>query len=308
MTGNKKILLTGATGFIGSHIAAQMLKLGHLVIATKRNNSNLHKCKEFSDQIIWINTDDENWDTKLAKLKPEIVIHAAWEGVKSEDRNNWDLQMANFKFTTKFFNASIEAGVKKIVSLGSQAEYGIFSERITEQYNPLPADAYGATKLHTCNYLRLLCQQKAIQWYWLRVFSVFGPGENDSWLLPQVMRSLRNGKAINLTKGEQKYDYMYINDFVRNLINIIDKNDSTSSGVYNFCSGTSIKLKDFLFQLANILDVSSDLLRFGTLPYRCQQSMNMEGDCSKFISTFGNLYATNIEQSLTETIDFYKNK
>jgi len=294
MSGNKKILLTGATGFIGSHIARRLVKSGFTVIATKREQSDLWRCKDFSNKIIWLNTNKENWQRTILRQNPEILIHAAWEGINTKDRDNWDLQKSNFEFSTNIFNTALYAGAKKIIALGSQAEYGIFSERITEQYLPRPADAYGATKLHTCNY-----------WYWLRVFSVFGPGENDSWLIPQVIKSLGDKRPIDLTEGKQFYDYMYINDFTENLMKIIDCKDNTTSDIYNFGSGSSIQLKELLIKLASILNVSGDLLKFGAIPYHSVQSMCMECNCAKFVSVFGKLYSTKLEQALKETVDYY---
>jgi nucleoside-diphosphate-sugar epimerase len=306
MIGNKRVLLTGASGFIGSHIATQLVESGFQVIATKRDHSDLKRCKNIHDSILWINTNDANWEQEVIQQNPEILIHTAWEGVKAEDRNNWDIQVKNFEFSSFFFKIAIESGVNKIITLGSQAEYGTISGGINEQFIPRPVDAYGAYKLHTCNYLRIMSQQHKINWYWLRVFSVFGPNDNELWLLPKVIKSLLKNEPINLTKCEQRYDYLYSKDFTFNLMKVVNSNSIESSGIYNFSSGTAIKLKDLLISLSKIIGVSEELLKFGAIPYRSIQSMHIEGDCTKFNSVFGNIEITNIEQALTQTVNYYK--
>jgi nucleoside-diphosphate-sugar epimerase len=306
MTGNR-VLLTGATGFIGSHFAHHLINAGYKIIATKREQSDFSRVQDIRNEIIWINTNHENWDKKIIENRPDILIHTAWEGVKASDRNDWKLQSGNYDFSMHLFNLCIEGGVKKVIALGSQDEYGIYSGRINELYLPQPADAYGTAKLSTSHYMRIICQGKNIPWYWLRVFSVFGPDENPSWLLPQVIRSLTLNKPIALTPGEQSYDFMYISDFIQNVSLILNKSDN-NSGIYNLGSGEAISIKALLSKLPKLLSVSENLLQFGKIPYRQVQSMHMESDSEKFRKEFGRIIARDIDSALNETVEYYKNR
>jgi len=295
-----KVLITGANGFIGSHLTRQLVKEKFEVFATKRNNSNLIRCNDYAESIQWINTDQKDWTDKVKQIKPQILIHTAWDGVSVKDRNNWELQLLNFSFSKQLFGSVLFDNDCKIIVLGSQAEYGAYSGRISEDYLPQPADAYGSIKLLTLHYLQSI-EKEGEPWCWLRIFSVFGPGENQSWLIPQVIKHLTNNESIDLTKGEQSYDYLYIEDFVLNFMKLFYL-ENKKFGIYNFCSGKAIKIKELLVLIAKALGKSENLLNFGAIPYRQVQSMYMEGDNTKFCETFGKLSLKNVEQSIRDYI------
>jgi nucleoside-diphosphate-sugar epimerase len=148
------ILLTGATGFIGSHIAKSLIKEGHTVYATCRNNSNYNKCNDLINKIQWLNQDKKDWEKELYNVQLDILIHAAWTGITSSERNDWFLQLSNFEYSKFVIDLSIRLGVKKIICLGSQAEYGLYDYKVTEEHTPMPTDSYGAIKLLTLYYLQ----------------------------------------------------------------------------------------------------------------------------------------------------------
>lgn len=301
-----KVLITGVNGFIGSHLTRQLSKEKFEVFATKRNNSNLIRCNDYAESIQWINTDQKDWDKKIRQIKPQILIHTAWGGVSAKDRNNWELQLSNFSFSKQLFDSVLFNNDCKIIVLGSQAEYGLYNERISEEYLPQPTDAYGAVKLLTLFYLQSM--KKMVEpWYWLRVFSVFGAGENSSWLIPQVIKNLKNNESIDLTGGEQWYDYLYIDDFVCNFMKIIVA-ERKNSGVYNFCSGEAIHLKKLLLLISKFCKVPENLLHFGAIPYRQNQSMFMEGNNTKFCKVFGTITTRSIEKAIQDYIENYNLK
>lgn len=305
MTGNNKVLITGATGFIGSNLAKKLVLDGHEVFATRRVSSSMGKCHDFAQEVNWINVEESEWTNSVHKIKPDILIHSAWQGLREIDRKNWELQMANFEFSKLLIDTAIESGVKKIIALGSQAEYGTSSVPYTESNVPSPIDAYGSVKLLTSSYLNISCREQNIPWYWLRVFSVFGPGEDNEWLIPQVMAKLSTNQEIQLTAGKQAYDYLYIDDLVSGILMVLN-NSSDSRGIYNMCSGKTVEIRELLTTLADLLNVQPDLLKFGTIPYREHQNMYIAGDCTRFEAEFGQLATLSMERSLTEMVNQYK--
>ena len=250
--------------------------------------------------------DDDNWINSIQQIAPDILIHSAWQGINEADRKNWEIQFSNFEFSRLLFDITIDRGVSEIIAIGSQAEYGISSSPCSEEMVPSPVDAYGLLKLLTCNYLNIRCQQKRIPWYWLRVFSVFGPGENTEWLIPQVIIKLLNNQEILLTEGRQQYDYLYIDDLTAGIKKII-QHEVDFPGIYNICSGKPVEIRKLLVTLAGMMDAPSELLKFGALPYRDQQNMFIVGDCGKFKSKYGEIESHSLLQSLSKTLNHYKN-
>jgi nucleoside-diphosphate-sugar epimerase len=217
-----KILLTGATGFIGSNIAEKLLECHYEVYATHRYTSSFEKCTHFKDEINWINTETSDWKGLIKEIKPVQLIHCAWNGIELEDRNNWEIQLRNFWLSKEYFDLAKECGVRKVISLGSQAEYGTYDFLVNEETLPRPDNAYGSVKTLTANYLRNLFENTATEWYWILIFSVFGEGENEGWLIPTVISKLLKNETVPLTSCEQQYNYLYIKDLVAQILSVIN--------------------------------------------------------------------------------------
>ena len=302
-----KILLTGATGFIGSNIAKGLLKQGFEVCATYRTTSSFEKCIQFKDRICWIPADAKDWKEQIKTIKPDQLIHLAWAGTGAENRNNWEIQIRNFWLSKDYFDLAKECGIKKIIALGSQAEYGTFGFPATEMCVPMPNDAYGAAKTLTAHYLRNLFDNSPAEWYWIRVYSVFGEADNAKWVIPSVITKLLKNESVQLTSCQQEYNYLYIGDFVNQLLSLI-KCQENKSGIYNLCNSESIVLKDLLIKIAEKMNVSEDLLRFDELPQRSDQNMLISGDNKKFITAFiqSGYNVIGLDKGLQRTIDYYK--
>lgn len=281
----KRILITGVTGFLGSNIARRLIQDGFELIATKRTTSRFDKCQDIANDIIWIDVEKNDWKDNIRAQEPDMLIHTAWGGVSADDRSNWSLQLLNFSFSKELFDLAVSINIKRILSLGSQAEYGCQSSRLSEDALPIPEDAYASVKLLSLYYLRQLSIQNNVQWNWIRVFSVFGKGENENWLIPSVLNKLRKGEPVELTEGLQRYDYLHIDDFLDCIEKMISIT-SPRSGIYNICSGVSISIRELLLKMADLLGVSKDLLKFGTIPYRSKQNMLIEGSNMKFKESF----------------------
>ena len=304
-----KTWVTGATGFIGSNIAKHLIDQGNSVIATHRNSSNFEKCNDFADRIEWVNTDKSDWEANIINSKPDILIHTAWGGIDASQRNDWGIQLENFEFSRLYFDLAKKATIKKVVALGSQAEYGNKKYAAKEEDELVPEDAYGAVKILTTNYLRAIFNASDTTWYWIRIYSLFGENENPNWLIPSTVSRILKNETINLTACEQIYNYLYIGDFLNYFDKIIN-DEKRRGGVYNICNSDSIRLKDFLMMTCNTLNADDKLLNFGALPYRPNQNMKMMGNNSKFTETFeiNESELLGMREGMKRTINYHKQK
>lgn len=302
----KTVLITGGTGFLGSHIIEELLSQKYEVIALKRSSSNLSRCMNFVDKVRWICCDNiEDAEQEILNSHANLLIHAAWNGVKASDRDNWVEQEKNLSFLSALLEIVKKANITKIIALGSQAEYGNFEGVIDETHNCNPNSAYGANKVCASTIIKSFAEQNNISWYWIRIFSVYGPREERNWLIPATINNLLNLETMNLTPCEQRYDYLYTKDFANGILSVV--NDGASkSGIYNMSSGQSIKIKDILTYIENKIAPKKNLLKIGALPYRLNQVMYMEGNSDKFFKAFNFIPTYNITQGLDETINYYK--
>ena len=301
---SKTILLTGITGFLGSNLLEALLAENYTIIGLKRSASDVWRIKEFlnNSKLKLVDIDKVKLDNIFAQEHIDILIHSAWGGVKTDDRNSLIVQLENFDFALRLFNLAIKAGVNKIISLGSQAEYGHYEGRVDENYPCNPVDAYGMAKIFAGRSLQTLSEQSNTKWFWVRLFSLFGPKEDCKWLLPFAINKMLNNEDIDLTNCEQRYDYLFVKDFCKGIIMLLN---SEKSGVYNLSSNNSIQLKEILLMIKENLN-SKSKLNFGALDYRKNQVMHVEGDSTKLYKEI-NIAISPFLESLSETTKYYKN-
>ena len=235
-------MLTGATGFIGSYLAEALVAQGYEVAATRRGQSDPWRVAAVDSQLTWINLDTSDWEQQLLAWQAEYFVHSAWLGVGVGQRDDWQSQLINLTFTMQLLQLLAQGPLKKVVILGSQAEYGAFDGRIDETYPTRPTAAYGAVKLATLSLVQAYCQANGLEWYWLRVFAVFGPREDNHWFVSFVAGSLLRRESPNLTGCEQRYDYLFAPDLARAIVQTLPAATGLS-GIYNIGANHATSLK-----------------------------------------------------------------
>lgn len=299
-----KIFLTGITGFLGSNIAEFLAENGHEIIAIHRSTSSRELCGAFGDKVKWINTDEINWEETVINAKPEVIIHAAWLGVTHEERDSWESQLLNLDFLKTILFIAQKCGSKQFISLGSQAEYGAFEGKIDESQACKPYHAYGCVKKVCAELVKQFCTYHHIKWYWLRLFSFFGKGESERWLIPSLVKNIMTTDHMDFTAGEQKYSYLYVKDLAYAISLIIEKEGL--SDIYNISGSSLLTLRNLIEKIRDNLSPGFQL-NFGKLPYRQNQPMLMQGDSAKFIKEFGVFEVSDFDVSLNSTIESLKN-
>jgi len=298
-----RILITGATGFLGSEIAAGIGKDNEL-IALKRRNSDLSRWTDAGLQPTCIDLEGD-WKSEAINWKPDIIVHSAWIGVEATERDDWGTQIKNIQFLSDILDVAAKSNVKKLISMGSQAEYGYIDTVVKENAPLEPNTAYGAIKVAASQIVKTFCIQHNIDWYWLRLFSFFGEGESENWLIPSVIKKMLNEEEVNMTEGKQQYAYLYVKDLSVAVQQIIKT--TGNSGIYNISSGAAITLKALVENIRELLGVKSRL-NFGAIPYRQGQSMLIQGDATKFNELIGTFEKTTFDTALMDTVNYYQTK
>lgn len=301
-----KVLITGITGFLGSHIAENLVSNDIAVIGLKRKGSNIWRCQDFANKIHWVDIDDEGlFKEELKRHSFDTIIHGAWIGVESNDRDNWIVQSKNIPFLVELLDVAKEVGTEKFIFLGSQAEYGNIDGKISEEDKTQALNAYGSIKLACLEIVMTFCNTNDINWIWLRLFSLFGERENKNWLIPSLIQSMVNKNQMDFTPGEQKYAYLYVKDFALLMNKLLVM--SIQSGIYNISSNKTRTIKSLIEDIRNSVNPNF-VLNFGALKYRNNQSMHMEGDILKLSSQIGEIEFTDYTIALQNTIKYYLKK
>lgn len=260
-----RIIITGATGFIGVPLVKKFTEQKHEVYAVVRPNSpNLPRIQNIAGVRI-VPLDVHNIAELPSYVKEaDCLIHTAWEGIRGGARMDEKIQQHNFECSMQAAKAAQTIGCYKFVGIGSQAEYGTTGEKISEETPENPTTEYGKMKLKTYRTLREQYGNANMKILWGRVFSAYGPGDTPTSLIETCVQAMQENKELLLTECVQDWNYVYIDDVVEAIYRLTITKEC--EGIYNIASKDNRSLKDYVLELKKILR-SDSRIRFGAIPY-----------------------------------------
>lgn len=296
-----RLFITGATGFLGYNIVLHAVSLRHDILCLRRSTSHSLFDKETEKVIRWVNIDNPNWKQVVTDYSPDVLIHCAWGGVRGSNRDEEEVQNDNILLSQALYEAY---PYKQVIAMGSQAEYGFYEGPINENHATRPLTAYGKAKLKSCAMLQKYCQEKGIEWQWIRIFTIFGERQTGGLIRMFSEKCLNNETCFDTTKGEQIYSYLYSHDFAEAICNMIGAKGK--SGIYNMSQPATMKSNKEVIEAIKMITRSKVKVNFGALPYSDNQVMYMHGDVSKYEAAFGHIKSTDFETALKNTINSFK--
>lgn len=300
------VTITGATGFIGSAVLKELLFSGTRVTVLLRPDSNIARldAMEGFETLRYSHLLDKSTIDRLRDNKPDVFIHCGWRGVGGHERNEAFQITHNVPTTIDAVELASAVGCRQWIGLGSQAEYGNLNRRISEDAPLNPTTVYGKAKLAAGVATLALCETRKIAGVWMRVFSTYGPGDAPYWFIPYVIQEFLAGRAPNLTKCEQIWDYLYVGDAARAVARIAN---GATAGVFNLGSGFARPLKEIIeairMQLAPGIAPA-----YGALPYRPDQVMHLEADISRLQAATAWRPTMNLADGIRTTVAFERTR
>ncbi|MCE9606319.1 MAG: NAD(P)-dependent oxidoreductase [Planctomycetia bacterium] len=297
-----RIFLTGATGFIGSHtLRCLTASSDHEVAILVRPDSDVSRIRDLLSQVRVVTSDldrPSNLGPKLERFRPDAVVHLAWDGVLNSARNQAE-QQTNISRALDLVRLTHGAGAKHWIGLGSQAEYGPCADRIDETTPTHPTTLYGAAKLTTCRQTQALCATLGMRYAWLRLFSAYGPHDDPSWLIPYIALKLLRGERPTTTAGEQRWDYVYVEDVAAAIVAILAA--PAAQGIFNVGSGTTATIREIIEQVRDAIDPNAEI-GFGEVPYRPDQVMRLEANITRLRAATGWQPRVSLVEGLSRTV------
>jgi nucleoside-diphosphate-sugar epimerase len=271
-----RVLVTGAGGFLGTHVVRQLVSNRHEVVAVDRDQARLKRVATEmpATSVTTLDLDDiEAVRALLRRAPPDGVIHLAWYA-NPKDYLTSHANLASLAMTTSLIDAALSAGCRKLVVGGSCVEYAA-QDRLLVEDDPVDARTlYAACKTSAYQIARIMADEARAELAWARIFHIHGPGEDPARLIPWVARQIRSGVPVDLTDGTQVRDHLHAADVAAALVAILAPG---SSGIYNVCSGQPVTLRRVLETVADMVG-SRELLKFGARSHRANETMFLAGD------------------------------
>ena len=303
---SKYILLTGGTGFIGSHLLEELLNLNKKVILLKRSFSNNWRINEFleDDNLILRNTDEISLDDIFSQFNIEGIFHLATfsQRIHKSDAIS-KLIRTNIEFPTQLLENSINTNVKYFINTGSFFEYELNNSPISENHKLKAFNLYGSTKIAFENILKFYCENYDLNCTTLKLFTPYGPKDDENKIIPYLIIKSLKKEDILIKSPNKTLDFIYVKDIVDSYIAVMNN----ISKIHNYTSfnigtgeGTSIK---------DVLDIiESELEKNKNIVYE-----NVEDDqvwCSneKIKNKIKWAPKTKLNDGINNTIKYYKLK
>lgn len=257
----RRVLITGATGFVGKQVLASMLERAVQVVPVVRPGSvgKLPSSPQLEAPVLTEDLFAENeswWQQKLRGV--DILMHVAWYA-----------EPGKYQFSTKNMNcligtlrmahAAAQAGVKRFVGVGTCFEYGHSNHPLSVDSPLVASSPYAACKAAAYLALSQLLPNYGVQFAWCRLFHLTGEGEDERRLVPTIRKHLSEGRPVDLTDGTQVRDFLNVREASRQISSI---GLGGNIGAFNICSGKPVTVREIAESIADEYG-RRDLLNFG---------------------------------------------
>jgi len=305
--GSKVAFITGGNGFIGSNLIKALVKENYDIHILLRKNANLWRIKDFTEKIT-IHKGDILEKEKLvkivAKISPGYLFHLASYGNTSADTNLQEMVNVNILGLINLLEATKKTAYKSFVITGSSSEYGFKKAPMKETDILTPNSYYSATKASATLLAQNFAQINNKPITIARLFSVYGPYEENNRLIPTVINSALQSKTILTTAGSVRRDFIYIDDVISGLLKIT-KTNLRPGEIINLGTGKQHDNKDVIKTVGKILDKHL-VVEYGRFPKRGWDTSNWVANILKAKKLLGWNPKYNLGQGLTETINWYR--
>jgi UDP-glucose 4-epimerase len=300
----KRILLTGASGFVGANLARRLLRDQHEVHLLLRDRHQTWRIEEITkDCSISIAdiTNRESVTRCLRSAKPEWVFHLSAYGAYSNQTGFEQMVATNLIGSANMLDASIECGAESFVQTGSSSEYGYKSGAAREDDRVDPNSHYAISKAAATHYCQFTARKLGLNAVTARLYSVYGPYEEPTRLIPTLIVHALSNKLPPLVSPEIARDFVYVDDAVDALILLASHQTASPGAIYNVCTGTQNSLAQIVELTRSLLDVRA-APEWGNMPRRAWDTDVWFGDPSALRDDLGWIAETSLCDGLARMI------
>ncbi len=266
----KRVIITGATGFVGANLARRLLLDGHEVHLLVRPGYKPWRIAGIRDavRVHEVLLHDAEGVSKVAgEIRAEWVFHLAAHGAYSWETDWEQMVRTNIQGTMSLVSACLKTGFETFVNTGSSSEYGFKDHAPAESEALEPNSHYAVTKAAATMFCRQTAQAHRVQIPTLRLYSAFGPFEEPGRLLPTLILHGRQGRLPSLADPNVARDFVYVDDVVDAYLAAVNHKSAEPGAVYNVGSGTQTSLRELVELARKVMNIAAEPV-WNTMPNR----------------------------------------
>jgi nucleoside-diphosphate-sugar epimerase len=304
----RRVLVTGSTGFIGANLTHHLVTEGydvHLLvrpldtrwrIKSILGSVTLHECTLQDDGLV---------ERLVTSIDPEWIFHLATYGAYSSQRNIQNIVTTNYNGTVNLVEACLKTGFEVFVNAGTSSEYGYVDHAPRESELPEPNSSYAVTKAAATLYCQYAARANNRRLTTLRLYSVYGPWEDPTRLLPTLLVSGQRGELPPLVSPEIARDFVYVDDVVEAFMLTALTQSSELGSVFNVGTGVQTSLAKLVDVVREQLSIPAEP-QWESMPARQWDTDVWVSDADRFRSATGWAPRHTLEEGLREFAEWIK--
>ena len=291
----KKILITGATGFLGSHLLSALIEKGYDIIILKRSFSNSWRIQNVLSQIKSYYIDKIDIKKIFDENEIGVIIHLATDYGRKNNNNINKIIKVNIELPTNLLDLGCKYGVNFFINTHTSAD---------NKYN-----LYSATKSAFIEVAKFFIANYQIKFINMRLEYMYGEKDGYGKFVPFAIKSILEDKDIRATKGEQKRDFIYVHDVVDAYLKVLDNLGNLNDNFMEFEIGTgnSISLRDLLSKIEEVINKKANTnIKWGAVPYKKNEIFDSKANIEKAKNILGWYPKYDVSSGLKRTVNWYK--
>ena len=307
-----RVLVTGASGFIGSHLTRKLVDAGADVHALTSVVSSVYPTRlvELRNRITLHEaslTDRGALESMAAAAKPDYVFHlGAYTHVGKSWQRVDECVQVNVQGTVNLLMALAPHGYKRFLNTGTSEIYGDIDVPFRETDQPHPISPYSVSKYAAEEYCRLYAESYTWPIVRVRPFNAYGPAQSPDRVIPEIITRALRGEPLRMTQGRQTREFNYVEDIAMGFLQLATA-PNVDGELFNLGCGVDVSMREVA---TTILRLMGDPIEaeFGALPDRPTEIWEMRCDASKAKDRIGYAARTSLEEGLARTIEWYRHE
>ncbi len=293
---NKKILVTGGKGYLGSFLLKSLAEKGADVFDFSIDAEKSER--SFPIDI----TDFDALNAVIKQIQPDIVFHLAASISRNRDFNIFENMLkVNVTGTFNLLKSLLNTECEQFIFTSSSEIYGNNASPFHEDLLPMPVSPYSLTKVMAENLIKTFSQQHNKNYTILRLFNFFGENMSDDFFISQMVNSLRKGQDFLMTKGEQTRDFLYVKDIV-SALTLVAESTASHNETFNVCSGVGSSLASLASFVNKEMGATASVIP-DAIPYRENEVWEMIGSSDKIKEKLGFIPKYTLNEGLERLIN-----